>query len=283
MKSSVTPFVLGLVCLWTSPPVYAQKDNIYREQTHTWLASVALGTTRYTGDMNEPGDLSHLRLGTAVALSAGYRLSQRVVLRADAQLYYIHGRHQYTRIDYNNLSFHSLNPDVWAGVQVDWWPTSHRTVYRSPYLLAGLGLTYLSPRTDYGGQCYALAPRHTEGVAYNRLPGLVRYGLGIPLVSQKRWRLHLEGTYTHVMSDYLDDVSTVYADPAQLDPLTATLADRRAELGLPPNPAGAQRGNSTRNDGYFILSARGVYIIRTQWDRGYRDQMRGSSRRRRLW
>ncbi|QJD80336.1 hypothetical protein [Spirosoma rhododendri] len=265
----------GLLSLCLPLSANAQRAAIYQEQPGTWLASVSLGTTRYAGDMNEPGDFSHLRLGASVALSGAYRLSTHAVLRAEAQLYYIYGSHEHTRIDYNNLSFHSLNPDVWAGVQVDLWPTTHRTRPRSPYLLAGLGLTYMSPKATYQGHEYDLAPMHTEGVDYNRLPLIIRYGFGYPLVTDKRWRLHLEGTYTHVMSDYLDDLSTVYPDFSQMSSLAAALSDRRSEIGLPPNRPGAKRGNSDKNDGYFIVSVRGVYVIRTRWDRGYRRSRRG--------
>ncbi len=266
---------VGVISLCLIYSADAQPYQVYQEETHTWLASISLGTTRYAGDMNEPGNFAHLRLGASVALSGAYRLTPRTVLRAEAQLYYIYGSHQHTRIDYNNLSFHSLNPDVWAGVQVDLWPTTHRTRPRSPYMLAGLGLTYMSPKATYQGEEYELAPMHTEGVDYNRLPLIIRYGFGYPLVADKRWRLHVEGTYTHVTSDYLDDLSTVYPDFSQMSPLAAALSDRRAEIGLPPNRPGAQRGNSGKNDGYFILSFRGVYVLSTFWDRRYRRSRRG--------
>ncbi len=274
MFTYLLPLYVGLAVLCVSESVIAQKTAIYQEEPRTWLASVSIGTTRYTGDMNEPGNLAHLRLGASVALSGAYRLSTRVVLRAEAQLYYIYGSHKHTRIDYNNLSFHSLNPDLWAGAQIDLWPTDHRTHARSPYVLAGMGLTYMSPRARYQGKSYDLASLRTEGVAYNRLPLIIRYGVGYPLCSHDRWKLHVEGTYTHVRSDYLDDLSTVYPDFSQMSPLAAALSDRRSEIGLPPNRPGAQRGNSGKNDGYFILSVRGVYVIRNPKDRGLRQQRR---------
>jgi hypothetical protein len=268
------PLYVGLAGLCVSESVIAQKTAIYQEEPRTWLGSASIGTTRYTGDMNEPGNLAHLRLGASIALSGAYRLSTRVVLRAEAQLYYIYGSHKYTRIDYNNLSFHSLNPDVWAGAQIDLWPANHRTHAHSPYVLAGVGLTHMSPRARYQGKSYDLASLHTEGVDYNRLPLIIRYGVGLPIYSHDRWKLHAEGTYTHVLSDYLDDLSTVYPDFSQMSPLAAALSDRRSEIGLPPNRPGAQRGNSGKNDGYFIISVRGVYVIRNLKDRGLRQQRR---------
>lgn len=274
MLSYLLPLYVGLAGLYVSEPATAQKTAIYQEEPRTWLASASIGTTRYAGDMNEPGNLAHLRLGASLALSGAYRLSTRVVLRAEAQLYYIYGSHKHTHIDYNNLSFHSLNPDVWIGAQVDLWPTDHRTRPRSPYVLAGAGLTYMSPRASYQGKTYDLASLHTEGVDYNRLPLIIRYGVGYPLCSRDRWKLHLEGTYTHVRSDYLDDLSTVYPDFSQMSPLATALSDRRSEIGLPANRPGAQRGNSGKNDGYFIVSVRAVYVIRNPKDRRFRQQRR---------
>lgn len=219
--------------------------------------------------------MAHMQLGASLSLAASYRVSNRLSLRAEGQLYYLYADQRYTRNSYNNLSFHSLNPDVWAGVQVDLWPLNHLTRNLIPYALAGVGLTYMRPQAAYRGESYGLSTLKTEGVAYNLFPFIIRYGAGMPLWKNERVRLHLEGTYTHVFSDYLDDVSTVYADPASFtNPLAAVLADRRSEVGLPGRQGGEQRGNSGKNDGYFIVSARLVYVLSTSSLRQYRQMLR---------
>lgn len=255
-------------------PTSAQRSRYWAEQPGTWLLNAGLGTTRYTGDLNEFGNLAHLQLGTSLSLAASYRLSNYLSLRAEGQLYYLHADQRYTRNSYNNLSFHSLNPDVWVGVQVDFWPINHQTRNLIPYALAGVGLTYLRPQAAYKGRSYGLSALKTEGVDYNLFPFIIRYGAGVPVWKNKRVRLHLEGTYTHVFSDYLDDVSTVYAAPASfVNPLTVVLADRRSEIGLPIWQGGEQRGNSGKNDGYFIVSARLVYVLSTSNLRQYRQML----------
>lgn len=248
---------------------------IWQEKPGTWLLNGGVGVTRYTGEMNEPGDLAHLRAGASLSVGAAYRVSYRLSLRAETQLYYIYGSHRNTRIEYNNLSFHSLNPDGWVGLQLDLWPVDHRTRALIPYLFAGPGLTYMSPKARYKGESYSLAPLRTEGVAYNRLPVIVRYGVGFPIAVGERFKLVIEGSYTHVLSDYLDDVSTVYADPSGMNPVAAALADRRPEIGGAPNPAGAQRGNGGKNDGYFGVTLKGVYVLNTQAQNRYRRSRRG--------
>ncbi len=249
----------------------AQRSRYWEDKPGTWLLNAGLGVTRYTGDLNEPGDLGRFQAGVAANLAVSYRLSQRVSLRAEGQLYFIRGNQTYTRNFYNNLSFNSLNPDVWLGVQADLWRVDDAYRAHIPYAVAGLGFTYMTPRASYQGRLYSLAPMRTEGIDYNRLPLIVRYGFGVPLVVGERFRLHLEGTYTHVSSDYLDDVSTVYTSQIGRDPIVAVLADRRAEINMPPNRPGEQRGNSTRNDGYFVVTARLVYVLSTPQLRRYKQ------------
>lgn len=263
--------VYVMLCLTLPLGSVAQRSEIWREKPGTWLLNVGLGMTHYAGDLSEFANLAHLRLGAALNVAAAYRYSPRLTLRTEAQLYYLRGTQQGTRLAYNNLSFHSFNPDVWVGMQWDFWRVSDRNHVVIPYALAGAGLTYLTPKATYKGQTYSLAPLRTEGVAYSRLPVILRYGLGVPVLATERLKLHTEGTYTHVLSDYVDDVSTVYPDLSQMGELRAALADRRLELGQTPNPAGAQRGNSGRRDGYFILSARLIFVISTPAQRHYRQ------------
>ncbi|WP_460956636.1 hypothetical protein [Spirosoma litoris] len=253
--------------------VQAQRSEIWREKPGTWLLNSGLGTTRYTGDLSEIGNISHLQLGVAFNLAATYRVSQQLSYRAEAQFYYIYADQKYTRNYYNNLSFRSLNPDVWAGVQVDFWPINDPYRATIPYAIAGVGMTYMRPKAVYLGKSYGLSVLQTEGVNYNQLAGIIRYGFGVPLLANERFRFNLEGTYTHVLSDYLDDVSSVYPDRSGMPPLAAALSDRRAELGTTLNQPGEQRGNTGKNDGYFVVSGRLIFVIITPGQRSYRRQI----------
>ncbi len=235
---------------------------MWRDAPGAWAVSGGAGITGYFGDLSDDLKTALRRPGVAINTSVSYRISNRLTARADARLYYIYGRHEGGRVYYNNLSFHALNPDVWAGLQVDLWPiTDNRALI--PYVFAGVGLTYLTPKATYHGQSVSLAPLHTEGIIYNRLPGIITYGVGVPIRVNIRSWLKLEGSYTHVLNDYLDDVSTRYPDFSQLTPLGAALSDRRTEIGLQPTEPGNQRGNPTARDGYFIVSARLSYMLST--------------------
>lgn len=231
-----------------------------------------MGPSRYLGDLNERFNLAHLQTGVALSAAAVYRLTDQLAVRGEAQIYYVRGTQKNTHLDYNNLSFRSTNPDVSVGVQYDFWPSEDRNHTIIPYGIAGIGLTYMTPKATYNGATYSLAPLHTEDVVYKRLPLILRYGVGVPLLSTYRFKGTIEGIYTHAMSDYLDDVSTVYPDRNRLTPAAVSLSDRGTEIGTAPNPAGAKRGNAKRNDGYLTLSARLIYSLSTPRQRNYRRQ-----------
>lgn len=252
---------------------------MWRDAPGSWAIAGGIGPTHYAGDLAENLNLSKLRLGWSISADITYRFSNRLSARANVQLYYIYGKHEGGPVYYNNLSFYALNPDVWAGLQYDLWPiTANQGII--PYVFAGAGLTYLTPKTTYQGQAVSLAPLHTEGVAYNRLPGIITYGIGAPMRLNIRSWLKLELSYTHVLNDYLDDVSTRYPDFSQMTTLGAAVSDRRPELGLPANQPGDQRGNPSAHDGYFMLSARLGYMLSTSARRTYGRQRQAPRFRR---
>lgn len=266
-------FLFASLCWLTIPlDAAAQRSVIWQEKPGTWSLHVGVGASRYFGDLMEGFSPAHLQMGVATSAAMTYRLTDQLALRGDAQLYYIRGTHRNTRIAYNNLSFHSLNPDLSVGLQYDFWPSQDRNHTIIPYGITSIGLTYLTPKAAYAGTTYSLAPLHTEGITYNRLPLMLRYGIGVPLFSTDRLKGTVESIYTHVRSDYLDDVSTVYPDRSGMTPVGAALSDRAPEVGTAPNPTGAQRGNAKRNDGYLTLSARLIYTISTPRQRNYRRQ-----------
>jgi hypothetical protein len=241
----------------------------WEEQAGTWQLCVDAGTSRYMGDLCETWDLAHLRLGATLGGSLQYRLSPRFTARADARAYYIYGSQEHTRVWYNNLSFRAFNADVWAGLQFD---VFHQDAVREsiPYVFAGLGLTYMTPYVRYKDFLVDLAKIQTEGVKYSRYAGIVRYGLGWPLLTRTRTTIGLELSYTHCLSDYLDDVSDRYPDYSKLEnPFAGVLSDRAAEIGQPRNLPGAQRGNNKANDGYYLLTARFAYTLSTDRSRRY--------------
>ena len=104
---------------------------------------------------------------------------------------------------------------------------------------------------------------------YSGFTAVIPYGLGIRrnLGGGARarhfgsWSISLELSVRKTFSDYIDDVSTVYADPAALaeakGPEAAILADRSTPLNLNGDP----RGNADIKDSYHVFSVKFEYIL----------------------
>jgi hypothetical protein len=139
----------------------------------------------------------------------------------------------------------------------------------SPYLLAGTGIFKFDPRARINNHWVNLQPLSTEGQGFREYPGNEAYklvqinfpaGLGLRYEVSALVNVRLEMVYRFLQTDYLDDVSTRYIDPARFysnlsgpDAMIAELvADRSSEL-LPGNhrQEGEIRGNPKNNDGYF--------------------------------
>ena len=263
---------LSVFCVSTTLAQY-RPWKYWEDKPGTWSLAFAAGATRYAGDLSEEKDLFiRPRLGAEASMSVLYRFGDRFLARADGRVYTVWGKHENTRIWYNNLSFAAINPEICAGLQTDLYPADQRDRVVNPHLFVGVGLTYLNTITRFQDYWVSLPRWRTENIAYNRYPGLVKIAVGHPVLVWFRYRLTAEFGYTALLSDYLDDVSTVYPDISKLEFLGQALSDRRYALDVPIPAAqpGDQRGNPHRNDGYFSLSLRLTHLQATDADRRYR-------------
>jgi len=91
------------------------------------------------------------------------------------------------------------------------------------YLFGGIGATYFNPQAKYQDSWVSLRPLMTEGQSkpYSPIALTIPAGFGFRVGIGAQWRIGLEASYNVVFSDYLDDVSTVYADPASFNNPTA--------------------------------------------------------------
>lgn len=159
------------------------------------------------------------------------------------------------------------------------WP--QMPVYLSPYVIGGLGIFRFNPEAFTGQEWVALQPLRTEGQGLPQYPDRQPYrltqfnfpvGVGVRYELSALMNIRLEVIHRILNTDYLDDVSRGYIDPAlfAMNPavpsaeLATQLADRRQEL----DPSiitrhGEKRGNSTRNDAYFTVQCKlGLHLGR---------------------
>ncbi|HET6991353.1 MAG TPA: DUF6089 family protein, partial [Bacteroidia bacterium] len=123
----------------------------------------------------------------------------------------------------------------------------------TPFMFLGVAMFHFDPKASYANQWIALQPLKTEGQSkpYMKTQISIPFGAGIKVNLAKRIGLVAEWGMRKTFTDYLDDVSTVYADPAQLaannGAIAAAVADRSG--GGAAN-IGRQRGNPRNKDWY---------------------------------
>ncbi|MEO6583989.1 MAG: hypothetical protein ABIO05_06675 [Ferruginibacter sp.] len=140
----------------------------------------------------------------------------------------------------------------------------------SPYLLGGIGYFSFKPQTKLGDNWIDLQPLHTEGQGFKEYPGKKNYKLnqvnaplggGIKFNFSNRLTIRGEFILRKLFTDYLDDLSTTYINPAVFSNyLTGAdlanalvLHDRQLIKVTDPN-GGSKRGTATQNDSYFTFN-----------------------------
>ena len=155
-----------------------------------------------------------------------------------------------------------------ADFLIEYRPFSRSQGFNRFYIYSGIGGMYYQPKAELNDDWYKLRTLGTEGQylngesnAYPELEMAIPYGLGYKFRLGKSTSLILDLGFRKTFTDYLDDVSTVYADPAAIaaekGPEAALLADRSTTQGA----IGTPRGNPDKNDSYHILSLKFEYIL----------------------
>jgi len=178
-----------------------------------------------------------------------------------------------------NLSYRTGLWEVASRMELNFFSLSRtkKNEWFSPFVFAGLALYHFNPQAYYDGQWIDLQPLGTEGQNAEELSGLdpyYRYQVAVPLgggfkvALSKNFTFGVELNWHKLFTDYLDDVSSVYFDPALLaiqpnGDLAVALADRSAELSdiQPIGGGGRQRGDALHNDAYVYAGAFLSYSI----------------------
>lgn len=187
---------------------------------------------------------------------------------------------------YRNLNFKTFVASISANVQLDIlrYKNSYRShSYWTPFVGAGIGLFFMDPKARYNGSWVRLQPLGTEGQGlaghrkkYSLIQPNFPLTLGIKYQYNKHWKFELSCVHHITLTDYIDDVSTVYVDPAELyanydadkAALIASLSKRSSELDkdnlyTQVTSPGQQRGNPARKDSYFMILLKISYVFGT--------------------
>ncbi len=228
---------------------------------------VGIGGAHYFGDLNTRAKLNRPKPAATVFFRKNF--GNYIALRVGAtyaqigysDIYNNHNEFMRRR----NLSF---NSSIWElGVQGDF------NFYRflpgdpdfrfTPYVTLGASIFNYDPYAYLGGEKYFLRPLNTEGQGdtsfsrkpYSSMAFAIPLGVGFKYALNDRINLGFEVTHRFTNTDYLDDVSTTYADPAIFPanpdgtPSAAfLLQDRSYETGPLIGGKGMQRGHSKQKD-----------------------------------
>jgi hypothetical protein len=235
-------------------------------QAQTWEVGGFGGGAGYMGDLNQTNPVK------ISGLAAGLFVKRNFDGYIALKLAYTYGRiagadstsgNQQARD--RNLSFRTLLNEASLTGEfnfMEYVPSVSKNIY-TPYLFAGIAYTGYNPKAIYKGQSYALRDLQTEGNSYPNSTIAVPFGVGIKYNIAGRLSLAAELGYRTAYTDYLDDVSGVYADKTRFLPGSAAMALSDRSAGQTAT-TGMQRGDLRPHDTYMFLGFTLSYTFITQ-------------------
>jgi hypothetical protein len=225
-----------------------------------------LGIANYQGDL-QAKNITFNQAKFLGSLGAMYDLSEHFTARTYFTLTSLKAddKKGTTGMKARNLNFQTKLWDIELGAQYNilslndsWW---------TPYIFAGVGLYHFNPftKTTDGAKTF-LQPLSTEGQGieagkkeYKLTQFNIPLGIGATYAISEDIRVGLELGYRKLFTDYLDDVSTTYADQGALlaakGQTAVDLAYRGNEVGSGGYPAAkTPRGGSNVKDGYYYMA-----------------------------
>jgi len=259
---TLTAILAVIMCFYSSVG-YAQEPIVQEGEF-----GVGIGAAHYFGDLNTRARLNRPKIAAGIFFrkNFGNYIAARVVANF-AQLGYsdIYNTHnEFMRL--RNLSF---NTNVWElSLRGDFnffrFLPGDPDFNFTPFISLGVGVFSYDPYAYLQGQKYLLLPLGTEGQGsalypdrkpYGSMALCIPIGVGFKYALNDRFNIGLEITHRFTTTDYLDDVSKTYVDPAVFPPLpdgspspAFLLSDRSYEFGTPIGIKGRERGIDTNKD-----------------------------------
>jgi len=226
---------------------------------------ITAGLAHYFGDLNNRNQINRPKIAlgafvrkqfgnyTAVRLSAHYALLGYSDIYSDNQ-------YQLRR----NLSFNTNIFEIALQGDFNFFkfiPTDPAHSF-TPYATLGIGFFSYDPYAFYGNEKVYLRPLNTEGEgfykgrkSYGSMAMCFPIGFGLKYAINDKVNLSFEVTHRFTTTDYIDDVSTGYIDPAlfntYLPSNQAQLAARMANKTSGVYGPGMKRGTPSNNDAYY--------------------------------
>ena len=263
INKKIAVVVFAAVSLCSAQTLKAQNEVVQEGEF-----GIGVGAGHYFGDLNTKAQLNRAKMAATVFFRKN--LGNYIAVRLGASFaqlgysdkYNTHNTYMYQR----NLSF---NTKIWElSLQGDFnffrfMPGEPQYSF-TPYITLGAGIFLYDPYAYLKGEKVTLRPLGTEGqgssqyqdrTPYSSTAISIPFGGGVKYAFNDRINIAFEVLHRFTNTDYLDDVSKTYVDPAifTLNPDGSTsnarlLSDRSYELGEPIGIPGRQRGNSKQKD-----------------------------------
>ena len=242
----------------------AQNFLSWQMNDRYFSTQLGAGFASYRGELKHNGSIQNEVSNISLGIEA--RLLSKIGARFEVGRYNIRGHDKHASDSsfarQRNLSFESVNYEVSLQGIFYMKPYAGDYYKRSqidPYLMLGVGATYLSPTTTLGEDEFPLYEIQTEDTDYSRLTLIIPAGAGLKWKINPFINLISEITYRYTFSDYLDDVSGDFPT-SYPDVTTEILSNRKDEVGVINQEAydelvgGNPRGDDSLNDGYLFLN-----------------------------
>jgi len=229
---------------------------------------IGLGASHYFGDLNTRAHINRPKPAAGIFFRKnfgnyiGLRIAGNYARLGYSDKYNTENEYQHRR----NLSF---NTNVWElGLLGDFnfyrFMPGEPDFSFTPYISLGVSVFNYDPYAYLADKKYYLRPLGTEGQGsalypdrkpYNSMALAIPFGVGVKYALNERMNIGFEVVHRFTNTDYLDDVSKTYVDPAVFPPnpdgspsVAMLLSDRSYETGTPIGIKDRQRGNSKQKD-----------------------------------
>lgn len=283
VKTGFLILFFTFICLSSNAQWYKEKTSRSREIGYLSIGG-HIGITNYFGDLNPltqyiSTDLEGIR--PHLGINVNRKLSPRIFARAAFTWGRLLGddfiaanpeneRHRFRYI--RNNHFRNDIFELSLSITYDLLPSRLQYYKRKkyvPFLLLGIAGFYHNPRAKtpdaFGNRWVNLRPLRTEGQGitrssdgstyvkpYSLIQVAVPIGAGVRIRLTDRLDLNIESAFRILFTDYIDDVSGDYANPADLpSDLSRALADRTMET------VNARNGKSRLEERNELLSELG--------------------------
>jgi len=241
------------------------------------------GLAAYNGDLTDKIYPKKVTNG-AIGITGNYEITDNIMLRGGFTYAIVGGADRFSdkpEMLARNLAFESSISEF--SVMGEYYLLNLYDNRLSPYVFAGLAVYHFNPYAYNGSddKIY-LKPLSTEGQGLPGYPdskpyaltqAAIPFGGGAKFAINENLHLGLEFSFRKLFTDYLDDVSTAYADPADLlaakGQLSVDMSYRGDDVGNPVYPAkGAGRGGPNHNDTYYFTGLHLTYRLGSSYGGG---------------